>query len=265
MPKQPVHRTVLVTGALGGIGRAVCESFADQGHSIVAHDIHQPESEPAQGLMKELESRGAPKARYYRADLRCVEEIDAMFDDIIEDNTCVDILVNNAGIQKTAPIESFDYNTWTEILATNLTAVYRSIQRAVPGMRRGGWGRIMNISSVHGLVGSKDKAAYVAAKHGVVGLTKVISLETAGQGITVNSICPGWTDTPILEPQITGRMEKLNSSREEAVYDLVVEKQPTGKLVSPRQVAGLVDYLASNMADNITGTAMPIDGGWTCQ
>lgn len=265
MPKQPVHLTVLVTGALGGIGRAVCETFADRGHSIVAHDIHPQETELVQGFIKELEIRGAPKAIYCRADLRSVEEIDEMFDDIMKTNTSIDILVNNAGIQKTAPIESFDYSTWSDILSTNLTAVYRTIQRVVPGMRQVGWGRIVNISSVHGLVGSKDKAAYVAAKHGVVGLTKVISLETAGQGITVNTICPGWTDTPILEPQISGRMKKLSSSREEAVYDLVVEKQPTGKLVSPPQVAGLIEYLASDMAENITGTAIPIDGGWTCQ
>jgi len=265
MSKQPAHRTVLVTGALGGIGRAVCETFAEQGHSIVAHDIHQPESEPVQIFTKELKSLGAPKAIYYRADLRCVDEIDAMFDELTKTNIGIDILVNNAGIQKTAPIESFDYSTWSDILATNLTAVYRNIQRVVPGMRQGGWGRIVNISSVHGLVGSKDKAAYVSAKHGVVGLTKVISLETAGQGITVNSICPGWTDTPILEPQISNRKEKLSSSRAEAIYDLVVEKQPTGKLVDPRHVAGLVGYLASDMAENITGTAIPIDGGWTCQ
>ncbi len=265
MTQENKQHTALVTGALGGIGRAVCMTFAQKGYSVIAHDIYEPDSTEAKSFTTDLESNGAREAFYYKADLRNIDEIDAMFKKIQSENTEIDILVNNAGIQKTLPIEDFDYTTWSDILSTNLTAVYRCMQKTVPYMREKKWGRIVNISSVHGLVASKEKAAYVAAKHGVVGLTKVISLETAGQGITANTICPGWTDTPILEPQINARMSELGASRESAVYDLVIEKQPTGKLIDPKQVASLVEYLASDMAENITGTSMPIDGGWTCQ
>lgn len=262
-PNAP--RTLLVTGALGGIGRAICHQFAGQGHSVIVHDIRPESDTVVTRFVEELRQAGAPAVHYFQADLKQLSAIDALFAALREEGLRVDILVNNAGIQKTAPIQEFDAATWSDILAINLTAVYRCIQHAVEDMRHSGWGRIINLSSVHGLVGSANKAAYVAAKHGVVGLTKVLALETATQNITVNAISPGWTDTPILWPQIEQRMALLGSSRDEAVHNLVTEKQPTGKLVPPEHVAALVYYLAGDQAAHMTGTTLPIDGGWTCQ
>ncbi|MBA4501674.1 3-hydroxybutyrate dehydrogenase [Marinobacterium marinum] len=260
-----VSRTVLVTGALGGIGQAICIAMARQGHSIILHDRLDSNDSTVLSFHAKLEELGAARVTYRRADLSLVDEIDAMFDDLVDHGFSIDILVNNAAIQHTAPIEAFPLDTWSNILAINLTAVYRCMQRSIPLMRQSGWGRIVSIASVHGLVGSIHKAAYVAAKHGLVGLTKVTALETAEQNITVNAICPGWTDTPLLGPQIEARQRQLESTREAAIYDLVREKQPSGRLIDPVQVAGLVEYLVSDMAQSMTGTALPIDGGWTCQ
>ncbi|CAO1661788.1 D-beta-hydroxybutyrate dehydrogenase [Halomonas sp. NYA30] len=258
-------RTLMVTGALGGIGHAICRQFANQGYQLIAHDIFAESDTNVLRFVEELRQAGAPAVHYFQADLKQLSAIDDLFAALREKGLRVDILVNNAGIQKTAPIKEFDATTWSDILAINLTAVYRCIQHAVEDMRLSGWGRIINLSSVHGLVGSADKAAYVAAKHGVVGLTKVLALETATQSITVNAVSPGWTDTPILQPQIEQRMALLGSSRDEAVHHLVAEKQPTGKLVPPEHVAALVYYLAGDQAAHMTGTTLPIDGGWTCQ
>lgn len=258
-------KTIMVTGALGGIGRAICHQFASQGYSVIAHDIHAENDTEVIRWVEELRQAGAPAVNYFQADLKQLSAIDELFAALRGEGLRVDILVNNAGIQKTAPIREFDAATWSDILAINLTAVYRCIQHAVEDMRHSEWGRIINLSSVHGVVGSADKAAYVAAKHGVVGLTKVLALETATQNITVNAIAPGWTDTPILQPQIEQRMTLLGSSRDEAVHHLVAEKQPTGKLVPPEHVAALVYYLAGDQAAHMTGTTLPIDGGWTCQ
>lgn len=258
-------RSIMVTGALGGIGRAICHQFAGQGYQVIAHDLRAESDTDVAMFVEELRQAGAPAAHYFQADLRHLSSIDELFAALRKAELRVDILVNNAGIQKTAPIKSFDADMWSDILAINLTAVYRCIQHAVEDMRHSGWGRIINLSSVHGLVGSADKAAYVAAKHGVVGLTKVLALETATQNITVNAISPGWTDTPILQPQIDQRMALLGGSRDEAVHNLVAEKQPTGKLVPPEHVAALVYYLAGDQAAHMTGSTLPIDGGWTCQ
>ncbi|MGO3863046.1 MULTISPECIES: 3-hydroxybutyrate dehydrogenase [unclassified Halomonas] len=260
-----VPKNILVTGALGGIGRAICLQFAREGYCIIAHDISDVHNSNVKDFLQELENEGAVGAHYYKADLKQLSQVDGLFDALQADGLHVDILVNNAGIQQTAPIAEFNEQMWSDILAINLTAVYRCIQHSVADMRYAGWGRIINLSSVHGLVGSANKAAYVAAKHGVVGLTKVIALETATQNITVNAISPGWTDTPILDPQIEQRMAQLGSTRDDAIYNLVAEKQPTGKLVPPEHVAALVYFLVGEQASHITGGTLPIDGGWTCQ
>lgn len=258
-------RSVLVTGALGGIGRAVCQHFAGEGAHIVLHDRLPPEQANVQACQDMLREKGAASTRYFQADLRSTKQIDGLFAALREAGVSLDVLVNNAGIQLTAPVENFELTDWNDIIAINLTAVYRCSQLALADMRRQGGGRIVNLASVHGLVGSPYKSAYVAAKHGVVGLTKVLALETAEQRITVNAIAPGWTETPILEPQIAQRMQALNRGRDEAIRHLVGEKQPTKAFVLPEQVAALVGFLSSSEAASMTGTVIPMDGGWTCQ
>lgn len=263
--KNAMPKNIFVTGALGGIGRAICLQFAHEGYCIIAHDISDTHDYAVKCFLQKLEKEGAVGTYYYQADLRQLSQVDDLFAALRADGLHVDILINNAGIQQTAPIAEFNEHMWSDILAINLTAVYRCIQHSVADMRCTGWGRIVNLSSVHGLVGSANKAAYVAAKHGVVGLTKVIALETATQDITVNAISPGWTDTPILNPQIEQRMAQLKGTRDEAVYHLIAEKQPTGKLVPPEHVAALVYFLVGEQASHMTGVTLPIDGGWTCQ
>jgi 3-hydroxybutyrate dehydrogenase len=177
----------------------------------------------------------------------------------------IDILVNNAGIQHTAPVEEFPPGKWDAIIAVNLSASFHTIHHALPHMKGKGWGRIINVASVHGLVASANKAAYVTAKHGLVGLTKVVALETAGLGITCNAICPGWTRTELIEPQIIARAEALGVDIEAGGRDLLAEKQPSRQFVSIEQLGQLAVFLCSGAAVQITGTSIPVDGGWTAQ
>jgi 3-hydroxybutyrate dehydrogenase len=176
-----------------------------------------------------------------------------------------DILVNNAGIQHTCPIESFPADRWDAILAINLSAAFHSMKAAVPGMRERGWGHIINSASVHGLVASINKAAYLAAKHGLVGLSRGVALETAAQRITVNCICPGWTDTPIIAPQIDARAAQFGGNPAAGLRDLLREKQPNLTLLPPERIGDVAVFLCSPAADGITGVALPVDGGWTAQ
>lgn len=257
-------KNVLVTGALGGIGSAICLAYARQGASIIAHDRVPASDEAVTELSTRLKQAGAGEVCYQQADLGSREEIHGMFARLRGEGRDVDVLVNNAAIQKASPIDDFPDDLWESIIAVNLVAVYHCTKQALVDMRRKGWGRIINLASVHGLVASIDKSAYVAAKHGVVGLTREVALETAREDITVNAICPGWTDTPIIAPQIEARQQKLGSSREDAIRDLVSEKQPDGGLIPPAHVAELALFLGGEAACHITGTAMPIDGGWTC-
>lgn len=257
-------KNVLVTGALGGIGSAICLAYARQGAGIIVHDRVAASEEAVSRLTEQLMAAGAREVCYQQADLASRQAIHEMFSRLREEGRDVDILVNNAAIQKTSPIADFPDDLWESIIAINLVAVYHCTKQALNDMRRKGWGRIINIASVHGLVASVDKSAYVAAKHGVVGFTREVALETAGEGITVNAICPGWTDTPIIAPQIEARQKKLGGSREEAIRNLVSEKQPDGGLIPPAHVGELALFLGSASACHITGTSMPIDGGWTC-
>jgi 3-hydroxybutyrate dehydrogenase len=177
----------------------------------------------------------------------------------------LDILVNNAGIQFTAPVEEFPPAKWNAILEINLSAAFHGIAAAVPQMRKQGWGRIVNIASAHGLVASPHKSAYVAAKHGLVGLTKVIGLETAGSGVTCNAVCPGWVLTSLVEKQISDIAAEKRISQEDATKELLTQKQPSSQFVSPAQLGGTVAFLCSEAASQITGTAISVDGGWTAQ
>ena len=202
---------------------------------------------------------------YSSADMGHPVEIAAMIDQTKRRFGTVDILVNNAGIQHVAPVEEFPVDKWNQILAVNLSSAFHGIRAALPGMKEKGWGRIINIASAHGLVASPFKSAYVAAKHGVVGLTKTVALETAGSGITCNAVCPGFVLTPLVETQIQDRARERGISREDAIKNVILERQPSKEFVKIEEVAALTVFLAGDSAASITGAAYSIDGGWTAQ
>ena len=213
----------------------------------------------------ELQQSAGVEVGFHGADLTKPAEIDELIATTIKRWGGIDILVNNAGIQHTAPLEKFPAGKWDAIMAVNLSAAFHTTRLALPLMKRGGWGRIINTASVHGLVASVNKAAYVAAKHGLVGLTKAVALETAGIGVTCNAICPGWTRTELIEPQIAARAEQLGVDLAEGARHLLSEKQPSQQFVTVDQLGELVVFLCSDAASQITGTTLPIDGGWTAQ
>ncbi|MGD0910347.1 MAG: 3-hydroxybutyrate dehydrogenase [Terracidiphilus sp.] len=255
--------TAVVTGSTSGIGMGIATALAAQGSNLMLNGFGDPDV---------IEEQRASLARahgvtvlYMGSDL----SIPAECAELIKESELrlgpVDILVNNAGIQHVAPIESFPPDRWDAILALNLSAAFHTIRAALPPMRQRGWGRLINIASVHGLVASVHKAAYVAAKHGLVGLTKVVALETAGQGITCNAICPGWVDTPLVERQIEARAAAEGIDVQHATQELLREKQPSGSFTTIDQIGALAVFLATEAASNITGTSIPIDGGWLAQ
>ncbi len=256
-------KVAVVTGSTSGIGLGMATAFAQQGADIVLNgfgDAAQIEALRA-GLAKEHGVR----VLYDGADLSRGAAVRQLIGNAVEQLGRIDILVNNAGIQHTALIEDFPEDKWDAILALNLSAVFHGTAAALPHMKKQGWGRIINIASVHGLVGSTSKSAYVAAKHGVVGFTKVTALETAGQGITANAICPGWVRTALVEKQITALAEKNQVDQETAARDLLAEKQPSLQFVTPEQLAGTALYLASDAAAQVTGTTISVDGGWSAR
>jgi 3-hydroxybutyrate dehydrogenase len=268
MTAQLQGRSVLVTGADRGIGKSIALAFATEGARVAAHGLIEPR-EAAQ-LLAELRSAGSPHSHYIGGDLRDVDRIDALMAEVF---ACghLDILVNNAGIQHTAPIAEVGTELWNDILAVNLSAAFHTMRHALPPMAQAGYGRVINIASVHGLVASVNKAPYVAAKFGLVGLSKVAALEYAhigsaqGGGVTVNCICPGWVDTALVAPQIAERREELGVSTEAAIDAMLAEKQPSHRLSSPAEIARLAVWLCAPAAHNLTGTAIPVDGGWTAQ
>jgi 3-hydroxybutyrate dehydrogenase len=199
------------------------------------------------------------------ADLRDPESIHTFIDTALIKMGSIDILINNAGIQHTESVVNFPLNKWNDIIAINLSAAFHTIQKSLPSMQKNKWGRIINIASVHGLVGSVNKSAYCAAKHGIVGLTKVIALECAEQGITANSICPGWVETPLINDQITDIAVKDNVEFSQAKYNLVTAKQPLPEMMEPRQIGDFILFLCSDSARSITGSSLPMDGAWTAQ
>lgn len=261
-------KTALVTGSVQGIGLAIAEAFAGAGARIAVHGLAgDAQIEEACTQLKRV---GAPQAEFFSGDLRNPEQIAGLMS-AVSDWGGADILVNNAAIQRTAPLTKMPAETWDSILAVNLSAAFHTMQAALPQMVTRGYGRVINISSVHGLVASKYKAPYVAAKHGLIGLSKVAALEHAAKGdrakggVTVNCICPGWTNTAIIEPQIAERLEAFNGDRDAVIADLMKEKQPSLRGSDPSEIGALALWLCSPVAHNVTGTAIPVDGGWTAQ
>jgi 3-hydroxybutyrate dehydrogenase len=256
-------KTALVTGSTSGIGQGIAEALAAAGANIVLNGFGEA------GAIEKL--RGAIAAQhgvtvsYDGADMSKPAEIARMVKDAEAAFGAVDILVNNAGIQYVAPIEDFPDERWDAVIAINLSAAFHATKAALPAMRRKGWGRIINIASAHGLSASPEKVAYVAAKHGIVGMTKVTALETGGSGITCNAICPGWVLTPLVKKQIEDRAAASGRSYDEEKLALVAEKTPSKDFSTPEQIGGLATFLCSASADQITGAPLSIDGGWMAQ
>lgn len=256
-------KTALVTGSTSGIGFAIATALAGQGANIMLNGLG--DAGEIETACAGLEAEHDIKAAYNGADMTRPAEIADLIAETVSTFGSVDILVNNAGVQHTAPIEDFPVESWDAIIAVNLSSGFHTMRHAVPHMRAKGWGRIINTASVQGLVGSVQKSAYVASKHGLVGMTKVVALETAGSGITCNAVCPGWTLTDLIRPQIEARAQALGVDREEGGRDLLKEKQPSQQFVTVEQLAGLVVFLCSDAAAQITGASIPVDGGWTAQ
>ncbi|MEO6964305.1 MAG: 3-hydroxybutyrate dehydrogenase [Acidobacteriaceae bacterium] len=256
-------RTAVVTGSTSGIGLGIAEAFAKAGCNVVLNGFAQPEKIAA--LTRQMELHDGCQAIYHPADLSSAEDCVAMILAAKEHFGTVDIVVNCAGIQHVSPIENFPVDRWDAILAVNLSASFHVIRTAIPLMRKQGWGRIINIASIHGLVASIHKAAYVAAKHGLVGLTKVVALETAAENITCNAICPGFVQTALIQAQIDDLEARRSIPLEEAKRELLREKQPSLQFTTIEQVAEMAVFLCGDSAANITGTALPMDGGWSAQ
>ena len=255
-------KTALVTGSTSGIGLEVARALAAQGANIVVNGFG--EAEVIRGVERELQGRGV-KTLYHGADMSKPADIEQMFRTAESSFGRVDIVVNNAGIQHVAPVDAFPVERWDAIIAINLTSAFHTIRLALPKMKAANWGRIINVASVHGLVASAEKSAYVAAKHGIVGLTKVVALETATTGVTCNAICPGWVLTPLVQKQVDARAARDSITQEEAKKALLGEKQPSMQFVTTEQLAGLALFFCSPAADQVRGVAWNMDGGWYAQ
>jgi len=259
-------RTALVTGSTSGIGLAIACSLAEAGARVAINGLGDKAQVDA--ALDAVRSAGGGDVRHFDANLLDPEAIAKMMADI-DAWSPIDVLVNNAGIQHAVPLAEMPVDKWNAIIAINLSAAFHAMRLAMPGMAERGFGRVVNIASVHGLVASKDKAPYVASKHGIVGLSKVAALEYAaagsrdGGGVTVNCICPGWVETPLIEPQIEAR--RNGGSRDEGVRALLAEKQPSLRMTLPAEIGALATWLCRREAHNVTGASFPVDGGWTAQ
>ena len=256
-------RAAIVTGSTSGIGLGIAEALAGAGADIVLNGFGEPAE--IERRCAELAEKHGVRALYVAADMAKPAEIRALVAAAAQRLGAVDILVNNAGIQYVAPIVEFPEERWDAVIAINLSAAFHATKAALPLMTARNWGRIVNIASAHGLVASGDKAAYVSAKHGLVGLTKVTAIETANQGITCNAICPGWVLTPLVEQQIAARAAAQGIPVEQARLDLVREKQPMADYTTPEKIGALAVFLCGEAASTITGAALSIDGGWVAQ
>jgi 3-hydroxybutyrate dehydrogenase len=250
-------KRAIVTGSNSGIGLGVAEELARAGAEIVLNSFTDREEDHA--LAAKIGKEHGVQARYIRADMSKGADCRAL----VEQAGGCDILVNNAGIQFVAPIDEFPVEKWDAILAINLSSAFHTTAAALPGMKARGWGRIVNIASAHGLTASPFKSAYVAAKHGIVGLSKTVALEVAGQGITCNAVCPGYVLTPLVEAQIPDQMKVHNMDRETVIREVMLDRQPSHQFATTEQLGGTVVWLCSKYADQVTGTAISVDGGWT--
>ncbi len=255
--KPLAGKTAIITGSNSGIGLGIAREIARAGADVVLNSFTDAEAD--HDLARAIAAEFGVNARYIRADMSRGEDCRAL----VEGAGGCDILINNAGIQHVAPIEDFPGARWDAIIAINLSSAFHTTAAALPGMRARGWGRIVNIASAHGLTASPFKSAYVAAKHGVVGLTKVTALETARDPITCNAICPGYVLTPIIEMQIPDQMKTHNMSREDVIANVMLSRQPSGQFATVEQMGGTAVFLCSPAADQITGTTISVDGGWT--
>lgn len=250
-------KRAIVTGSNSGIGLGVAVELAKAGAEVVLNSFTDRDEDHA--LAARLAAETGVPVRYIAADMSKGADCRAL----VEKAGGCDILVNNAGIQHVAPVEEFPVEKWDAILAINLSSAFHTTAAALPGMKAKGWGRIINIASAHGLTASPFKSAYVAAKHGVVGLTKTVALEVAGQGITCNAICPGYVLTPLVEAQIPDQMKVHDMDRETVIREVMLQRQPSRQFATTEQLGGTVVFLASAAADQITGTTISVDGGWT--
>jgi len=253
------QKTALVTGSTSGIGLGIAKALARQGANLVLNGFGEVEAAVA-----EIKALGV-QVEYHGADMSKPTDIEAMMAFTAQRFGRVDILVNNAGIQHVSRVENFPVERWDAIMAINLTSAFHTTRLALPGMQQANWGRIINVASVHGLVASSEKSAYVAAKHGIVGLTKVIALENATSGVTCNAICPGWVLTPLVQRQVDAKAAALGISNDEATRLLLGEKEPSMQFTTPEELGELAVFFCSPAANNVRGVAWNMDGGWAAQ
>ncbi len=250
-------KTAVITGSNSGIGLGVARELAKAGANVVLNSFTDTEEDHK--LAEDIGKEFGVTARYIKADMSKGDECRAL----IEKAGACDILVNNAGIQYVAPIDEFPVEKWDAIIAINMSSTYHTTAAALPMMRKAGWGRVVNIASAHGLTASPYKSAYVSAKHGVVGMTKVVALETAKEDITANAICPGYVHTPLVDAQIPDTAKKYGMTEEEAIEKVILERQPSKQFATVEQIGGTAVFLCSDAAAQITGTTISVDGGWT--
>ncbi|NRB35302.1 MAG: 3-hydroxybutyrate dehydrogenase [Rhodobacteraceae bacterium] len=250
-------KTAVITGSNSGIGLGIAREMARAGANVVLNSF--TDSDDDHKLAQEIGREFGVMARYVQADM---SDGQACRDLIAKAGAC-DILINNAGIQHVAPIDQFPVDTWDRIIAINMSSAFHTTAAALPVMREAGWGRVINIASAHGLTASPFKSAYISAKHGVVGMTKTVALETAEEPITANAICPGYVLTPLVEAQIPDTMKEYNMTREEVVRNVMLQRQPSKEFATVEQMGGTAVFLCSDAAAQITGTTISVDGGWT--
>ncbi|MFK7753290.1 MAG: 3-hydroxybutyrate dehydrogenase [Sedimentitalea sp.] len=250
-------KTAIITGSNSGIGLGIAWEMARAGADVVLNSFSDRDEDHA--IAAEIAKETDTKTRYIKADMSIGQECR----DLIASAGACDILINNAGIQHVAPIDEFPVDKWDAIIAINMSSAFHTTAAALPMMRKAGWGRVVNIASAHGLTASPFKSAYIAAKHGVVGMTKSVALETAQEPITANAICPGYVLTPLVEAQIPDTMEKYNMGREEVIKTVMLERQPSREFATVEQLGGTAVFLCSDAAAQITGTTISVDGGWT--
>ncbi|OWU84937.1 3-hydroxybutyrate dehydrogenase [Oceanicola sp. 22II-s10i] len=250
-------KTAVVTGSTSGIGLAIARALAAEGADVVINSFSDTKADHA--IAEEIGKAFSVNARYIQADMSKGDQCRKL----IEDAGACDILVNNAGIQHVAPIDEFPVEKWDAIIAINMSSAFHTTAAALPMMRKAGWGRVINVASAHGLRASPYKSAYVTAKHGILGMTKTVALETAKESITANAICPGYVLTPLVEAQIPDTAKEYNMSEDRVIEEVILLKQPSKQFATVEQIGGIATFLCSPAADQITGTSISVDGGWT--